>query len=300
MTTVAVVAHRRKTLGDGLGALHDELARHGVSDPLWYEVDKSRQVPKCVRRALRDGADVVFAWGGDGTVQRAVDVLAGTSATLAILPAGTANLLAHNLGLPIDLAECVEAGLHGARRSIDVGVVNGERFAVMAGTGFDAMMIRDADRGLKDRVGRLAYIWTGARHLDLPRTKVRIHVDGERWFKGAASCVLFGNVSSVLGGITAFDDARPDDGLLDVGVVTANGPWEWARTLARTAFGHSARSPFVEVTRARRVVEVRLDRKLPYELDGGDRPPAKRLHVEVEQGALTVATPARVPAEVAR
>jgi hypothetical protein len=78
MTTIAVVAHRRKVLGGGLGELHDELARHGVTDPLWYEVDKSKQVPKCVRQALRDGAEVVFAWGGDGTVQRAVDVLAGT------------------------------------------------------------------------------------------------------------------------------------------------------------------------------------------------------------------------------
>jgi diacylglycerol kinase family enzyme len=176
--------------------------------------------------------------------------------------------------------------------------VNGERFVVMAGTGFDALMIRDADRGLKDRVGRLAYIWTGARHLDLPRTKVRIHVDGERWFKGPASCVLFGNVASVLGGITAFDDARPDDGLLDVGVVTAKGPWEWARTLARTAFGHSERSPFVELTRARRTVDVRLERKLPFELDGGDRPPTKRLRVEVQPAALSVAVPARVPAGV--
>jgi diacylglycerol kinase family enzyme len=235
-------------------------------------------------------------WGGDGTVQRCADVLAGSGATLAILPAGTANLLAHNLGIPIDLAEAVAVGLHGAHRTIDVGVVNGERFCVMAGTGFDALMIRDADKGLKDKVGRLAYIWTGARHLDLPRTKVRIHVDGQRWFKGPASCILFGNVSSVLGGVTAFEDARPDDGLLDLGVVTAKGSWEWARTLARTAFGHSERSPFVEVTRARKTVDVRLDRKLPYELDGGDRPPTKRLRVALEHCALSVAVPALVPA----
>jgi YegS/Rv2252/BmrU family lipid kinase len=291
---VAVVAHRRKSLGAGLGALHDELKRQGVDDPIWYEFDKSKQAPKAVRQALAEGADVVFAWGGDGTVQRCVDVLAGTEATLAILPAGTANLLAHNLGVPIDLAEAVEVGLRGARRAIDVGVVNGEHFAVMAGTGFDALMIRDADRGLKDSVGRLAYVWSGARHLDLPRTKVRIHVDGERWFKGPASCVLFGNVSSVLGGVTAFDDARPDDGLLDLGVVTAKGSWEWARTLARTAFGHADRSPFVETTRAKKTVDVLLERALPYELDGGDRKPTKRLRVRLEHRALTVAVPALV------
>jgi YegS/Rv2252/BmrU family lipid kinase len=289
---VAVVAHHRKTFGDGLGALHDELARHRVTEPIWHEIEKSKQAPDAVRKALKEGAEIVFAWGGDGTVQRCADVLAGTDATLAILPAGTANLLAHNLGVPMDLAECVDVGLHGARRRIDVGRVNGETFCVMAGTGFDALMIRDADRGLKDKVGRLAYIWTGARHLDLPRTKVKIDVDGERWFKGPASCILFGNVSSVLGGVTAFDDARPDDGLLDLGVVTAEGPLQWARTLARTAFGHSERSPFVEVVRAEHTVDVRLERKLPYELDGGDRKPTKRLRVEVEHQALTVAVPA--------
>src|SRR6476661_8791995 len=173
MTTVAVVAHRKKTFGGGLEQLRRALADRGVDAPIWYEIDKSRKATKRAARAVADGAEVVFAWGGDGTVQRCVDVLAGTEATLAILPAGTANLLAHNLGVPIDLAEAVEVGLHGAERSIDVGVVNGEHFAVMAGTGFDALMIRDADRGLKDRVGRLAYVWTGARHLDLPRTKVR-------------------------------------------------------------------------------------------------------------------------------
>jgi diacylglycerol kinase (ATP) len=295
MTTVAVVAHRRKTLGGGLDQLRTALAERGVDAPLWFEIDKSRKATKRAARAAAEGAEVVFAWGGDGTVQRCADVLAGSSATLAILPAGTANLLAHNLGVPVDLAECVEIGLHGDRRAIDVGVVNGERFVVMAGTGFDALMIRDADSGLKDRVGRLAYIWTGARHLDLPRTKVRIHVDGERWFKGPASCVLFGNVSSVLGGVTAFDDARPDDGLLDVAVVTAEGKWEWARTLARTAFGHADKSPFVETVRAKKAVDVRLERKLPYELDGGDRPPTKRLEVRLEPGALSVAVPTRQP-----
>jgi diacylglycerol kinase (ATP) len=298
MSRVAVVAHRGKSFGDGLSGLRAELARAGVTDPLWYEVDKSRQAPKQVRRAVREGADVVFAWGGDGMMQQCADVLAGREIALAILPAGTANLLAHNLGIPQDLAECVEVGLHGARRCLDVGVVNGERFVVMAGTGFDAMMIRDADHGLKDKFGRLAYIWTGARNLELPRTGVRIRVDGQKWFKGKASCVLFGNVSQVLGGVQAFDDAQPDDGWLDVGVVTAKGPWQWARTLGRTAFGHAERSPFVEVTRAAHTVDVRLERKLPYELDGGDRPPARRLRVALEHHALTVCVPAPVPAEV--
>ena len=87
MTTVAVVAHAGKTLGGGLAELRAELDRNGFADPLWYEVPKSRKAPKCARRALAQGADVIFVWGGDGTVQRVIDAVAGTNAVLAILPA---------------------------------------------------------------------------------------------------------------------------------------------------------------------------------------------------------------------
>ena len=113
--------------------------------------------------------------------------------------------------------------LHGARRTIDVGRVNGERFAVMAGTGLDALMIRDADRALKDRFGRAAYVWTGAKHLRLRPFRAKIDVDGTRWFDGTTGCILVGNVPKVFGGIEAFDDASPEDGRLELGVVTAKG-----------------------------------------------------------------------------
>ena len=95
--------------------------------------------------------------------------------------------------------------------------MNGERFAVMAGCGFDALMIRDADRGLKDRFGRAAYIWSGARNLRMNVVKARVKVDGEAWFKGRLSCVLVGNVGRLFGGVEAFEDASPDDGLLNLG-----------------------------------------------------------------------------------
>ena len=93
----------------------------------------------------------------------------------------------------------------------------------MAGAGFDAQMINDADRGLKDRAGRLAYVLTGLRHVRDEPVPTKIRVDGRKWFDGPTTCVLFGNVGTITGGIRAFDDARPDDGLLDVGVVTATG-----------------------------------------------------------------------------
>ena len=76
---------------------------------------------------------MLFVWGGDGTVQRCVDATAGAGTTLAVIPAGTANLLARNLGIPRDIAEAVRIGLQGERRALDTGTVNGELFAVMAG-----------------------------------------------------------------------------------------------------------------------------------------------------------------------
>ena len=102
------------------------------------------------------GAELIFVWGGDGMVQRCVDALAGKKKVeLAILPAGTANLLATNLGIPRDVAKAVHIGLHGARRKLDVGVMNGERFAVMAGAGFDAIVMRNVDAAGKKRLGPL-------------------------------------------------------------------------------------------------------------------------------------------------
>jgi YegS/Rv2252/BmrU family lipid kinase len=290
MTSVAVVAHTGKQLGGGLDELREVLAQSGVPDPLWFEVPKSKKAPKQVRRALKQGVDLVFVWGGDGMVQRGIDVLAGTDAAIAILPAGTANLLATNLGVPKDLVAAVQVGLHGARKKIDVGVVNDEHFAVMAGAGFDALMIRDADRGLKDRAGRLAYVFSGAKNLRASRTRLRVRVDGEPWFDGQASCVLVGNVGKILGGVTAFENARPDDGRLELGVVTADGIWQWTRALARTASGHADRSPFVQTVSGRRF-DIRMRDAVPYELDGGDRPAVKRLKVTVDPGAITVCVP---------
>ena len=80
MSTVAVVAHARKSLGGGLPELREVLATEGFDEPLWYEVNKSRKAPKCARRALADGAELIFVWGGDGMVQRCVDAVAGTGA----------------------------------------------------------------------------------------------------------------------------------------------------------------------------------------------------------------------------
>jgi diacylglycerol kinase (ATP) len=287
--TIAVVAHAEKRLDGGLAELRRVLEREGVDEPLWYEVPRAKAAPARVRQALEDGADLVFAWGGDGTVRRCVGELAGDDACLAVIPAGTANLLATNLGIPRDIAQAVAVGLRGARRRLDVGHFRDERFAVMAGVGVDAAMIRGAD-DLKQRIGRSAYVWSGLRHLGEEAFDAAIEVDGTDWYDGRATCILLGNLGGVFGGIKVFPDARPDDGQLELGVVSAEGAVQWIRTIARTVTGDPTRSPFVRATRARSV-KVVLDRKVRYELDGGDRRKTKSFKVGIEPGALRICVP---------
>jgi diacylglycerol kinase (ATP) len=288
---VAVIAHSGKTLGGGLPELRRVLEAEGIVDPLWIEVPKSRKAPAQVRRILDEGVELLFVWGGDGMVQRCVDVLAGSSVSLAVIPAGTANLFATNLGIPQDIEQAVAVGLRGGRRVVDVGRFNGERFAVMAGAGFDAIMIRDAsDGGLKERFGRVAYVWTGSENLRSKPFRAEIDVDGVGWYKGKASCILLGNVGKLFGGVEVFEDAHPDDGKLELGVVTAEGLLEWGRMMARTAVGTVAESPFARTTKASRV-KVKLNRKVLYELDGGERTKTKAFKVKVDAGAVTVCVP---------
>jgi diacylglycerol kinase (ATP) len=287
---VAVIAHRKKSLGGGLDELRKLVAEHAVGDLLWYEVSKSRKAGKRAKAALQEGADLVFVWGGDGMMQRCADALAGSDAVVAIVPAGTANLLATNLRIPQDLPEAVWIGFHGQRRKLDLGVVNGEHFAVMAGVGFDAAMIRDVGGGQKRRLGRLAYFRSGLRHVGDTATTMKITLDGTKWFRGKASCVLLGNVGTVTGGIRAFPDARPDDGWLEVGVTTARNPLQWARALGRLAMGRPDRSPLIRITRGREI-DVRLAEPMAYELDGGARADTTRLAARVVPGAITVCVP---------
>jgi diacylglycerol kinase (ATP) len=290
VSSVAVVAHKKKSFGGGLEELRVALTAAGVTEPIWREVRKSKRAPAEVRAALDAGADLVFVWGGDGMVQRCADVIAGTAVPLAILPAGTANLFATDLGIPRDIERAVSIGLHGRRRRLDAGVVNEEHFVVMAGAGFDARMIRDADGALKDRAGKLAYVWTGARNLTGHGARATITVDGQKWFKGETSCVLAGNVSRIAGGVQVFKGAEPDDGLLELGVVTARRPMQWAGVFARMVAGHAERSKFVRVTRGKKI-DVKFDRPMPYELDGGARRSRKRLKIRVEPSAIEVCVP---------
>ena len=290
MGNVAVIAHTDKTFGGGLAELRETLSREGYDDPLWYEVQTSAQAPKFARLALEKGAEVIFIWGGDGTVQQCIDELVDTKAVLAILPAGTANLLAGNLEIPNDISKAVAVGLRGTRRALDTGSFNGEHFAVMAGTGFDAFIIKDASDKLKEVVGRLEYFYSGTKNLSARRVKAKIKVDGKKYFKGKVSCVFVGNVSKGIGGLVVFEAARPDDGILELAVVTAKNPFDWARTLGRITQGKAEKSPFVQLTHGKEF-HFTFKTKFPYEMDGGDRKAVKKMHIRVYPASITICVP---------
>jgi diacylglycerol kinase (ATP) len=286
---VAVIAHAEKTFGGGLPELRRVLDAEGVSDPIWYEVPKSKKAPKQVRRALDEGADLLLVWGGDGLVRRCIDAIGDADVDIAILPAGTSNLFATHFGIPIDVREAVRIALLGDRRPVDVGRFNGERFATMAGAGFDAAMIRDAD-ARKERFGRAAYVLSGAKNIRAESFGVKLKVDGTPWYDGTATCVLLGNIGDLFGGVDVFPDASVDDGLLDVAVMTAEGPLQVARTVVRTAVSDPQKSPFVRRTKVR-TLTAKLDRDVLYELDGGDRKKVRKFTVTVEPKAVTVRVP---------
>jgi diacylglycerol kinase family enzyme len=290
---IAVVAHAKKSLGGGLPELRAELQRRGQSVVAWHEVMKSDKVPEAVRAALAADAELLLLWGGDGTVQRALDTVARKKmpgVPIAVLPAGTSNLFASNFDIPIDLPAALDVALGGVRARIDVGSFNGERFGVMAGVGFDALMIGDASRRMKDRLGRAAYVYTGLKNLKRASVDAQVCVDDRVWFTGATPCVLVGNVGDLFGGITLLQEADPSDGRLDVGVLHPERLREWARLAGRAVRGEAEQSGFLSTTSGRRV-DVRLSRRMPYELDGGARGTTKRLRVRLKEQAVTVCVP---------
>ena len=290
MMRVAVVAHAGKSVGGGLVELRRVLERHGIADPLWYEVPKSRKAPERVKRALDEGAELVIAWGGDGTVQRCIDVLAGGGVPLAIVPAGTANLLATNLGIPADIEDAVETALHGARRTIDVGRLNGERFGVMAGAGLDAAMIRRRGRGAQGprRAHRLRLDGRpqhhgGAVRRQDPRRRQHVVRRQDQLHPGRQRREAVRRRRGVRRRPRRRRDARAGRG--DGGEPARVGADDRAhrrrhhRPVALRP-GHPART-----------IDVKLGRKVLYELDGGDREKVKKLEIEVEPGAIEVCVP---------
>ncbi|MFJ6247312.1 MULTISPECIES: phosphatase PAP2 family protein [unclassified Streptomyces] len=254
--------------------------------------------------------DLVVVCGGDGTVRACADVVAGTGIPLAIVPCGTGNLLARNLDLPTEPVAALRESLSGRAVGLDVGRIRGDglaptRFAVMAGAGFDAAMVRDASPRLKERLGWAAYVLSAARHLRDPRMRLSIRLDGGAPLERRARMVVIGNVGALQGGLPLLPEARPDSGRLEVVLLDPRGVTGWlaaAGYLASRVPG--GRAPQASGTRERTAahgaleyfgaerVDLRFARPQPRELDGDVLPAGTRLTAEVEPGALRVYLPA--------
>ncbi|MGW9208240.1 diacylglycerol kinase family protein [Embleya sp. NPDC055664] len=290
----------------------------GWAEPLWLETTVLDPGAGVTAKALAEGVDLVIAAGGDGTIRECAGALAGTDTPLAVIPAGTGNLLARNLGLPIDIADALHVAMHGRDRRIDLGMVEananadgaadagaGEAesrcFTAMAGIGLDAAMVADAPDALKKKVGWPAYVVSGARHLRDRRMRVTLTVDDGEPIRRRARMVLVGNVGALQAGMQLLPGAAPDDGLLDVVVFAPYGMTGWAHATVRVIGRRRDQEPAVVPAKQQRLrpiehftgrtVLIETDRPEPREVDGDPIGPGTRLAVRVRPGALTVRVP---------
>ena len=266
----------------------DTLTDNGWGRPLWLETTEDDPGVGMCKQAVEEGCTVVFVCGGDGTVMAAATALSGTDVPMAILPLGTGNLLARNLDLPLDdEPAALRIGVHGATREIDVGAIEGKRFVVMAGLGFDAAIMRDAPEKLKKTVGWPAYIVSGAKHMRGRRISVTITIDGGEPIERHVRTVLVGNVGKLQGGLLLLPNARPDDGVLDIAVLAPRNALDWARLTGRVLRRKDVPDRRMERFQGKHVV-IEASRPQPRQLDGDLIEDGQTMDIEIEAGALAV------------
>ncbi|ROQ59314.1 diacylglycerol kinase family enzyme [Streptomyces sp. 840.1] len=264
--------------------------------------------------AVRDGASLVVVCGGDGTIRAAADALAGTGVPLAVVPCGTGNLLARNLGLPLTPAAALDAALSGSVRPVDLGRIEGDslpatHFTAMSGAGLDAAMLENTGDAAKSAIGWPAYVVAGVRSLRAPRMSVSIRLDNGPVLHRTARMVLLANIGRVQGGAALVPAAEPDDGLLDLAVFDPRGPGGWLRAggillrgrskpprpsgegsfPAADSTGHGTPVEYFTFRRA----ELRFASAQPREFDGDPVRPGRLLIAEVRPGALSALLPTR-------
>jgi diacylglycerol kinase (ATP) len=218
----------------------------GQPAPAWFETTADDPGPGQARRAIEEGATTVLSWGGDGTLMGVSSALVNSDVSVGIVPGGTGNLLARNLGIPLDTRKAIEVALTGDVRRIDlldVYLGRGEQAlsAVMCGMGWDADMM-GAPEAFKRTVGWGAYIVEGARSIGRKPMRLRLSVDGGPQQQLYGRTVLVANVGTLVAGLSLIPEAEADDGLLDVLVVDPSSPVDWARTTAGIVRGKGAES----------------------------------------------------------
>lgn len=288
----------------------------GWGESRWYSTSEEDPGEKVAREALADGADVVLAAGGDGTVRSVASAMRGSGVPLALLPSGTGNLLARNLHLTLDdLDESISTAFTGTNRDIDLGVIDIERpdgarenfvFVVMAGLGLDAKMIANTDDDLKKRVGWLAYVDAIIKSLrDKNRLYIRYNLDDQGNRNVRVHTVMIGNCGSLPGNILLLPDAAVDDGEFDIVALRPEGLFGWIQVwvkivwengvLRRSQVGRKIMSLTKEVRTLRylrgKKLLLRLDRPEEFELDGDAFGEIVALKATVDHRALAVKVP---------
>jgi diacylglycerol kinase (ATP) len=295
----AVVYNPTKISDQFCALLEDRLVRMGWVDTLWLETSAEDPGRAMTQQAVAEGVDLVIGAGGDGTVRIVADGLAHTGTPMGLIPAGTANLLARNLDLPLEEVPAIEVALGGHTRVIDLVKIAvddrpPEHFAVMAGVGVDAMIMDETDENLKDKVGSAAYFVAAGKALGRLPVPMTVQLDDHRPVRRHAMLCVVGNVGKLRGNLTLIPDARPDDGVLDLYIASPRRFRHWIKLALRLIARQPKRDDQVDQHSGRRV-EIRIDGKDNYQLDGDVVGESTTLTAEIQPGALTVCTRTPVP-----
>ena len=282
---------------DAFKSLVERMAlESGWARPTWYETTVEDPGRSMAEAAAIGGAEMVLVCGGDGTVRTVCAELAGTGIPVGVVPAGTGNLLARNLGIPLYLQAAIDVALTGQDRAIDLvhvwgdGIPADEHYLVMAGMGFDAAIMEGASEQLKARVGWLAYVVSALKSLMFPAVRLEISVDDGPWTKHRARTVVIGNVGYLQAGMPLLPDASIDDGILDVVVLHPRRFLSWIPLAVRVLSKHKRTDETINRLTGRKV-SVRTGHETPRQLDGDTIGAGKEMHAECKHGRLLVRVP---------
>lgn len=218
------------------------------------------------RRGVKEGFEKIVAAGGDGTINEVVNGLAGTNVTLGLLPIGTMNVFATELGLPVhDLELCWNIIKSDSTRAVDLAKANQKFFVQLAGVGLDAQVVKETSSQLKRNFGPLSYLISAAQIAARKPPRLFIHSEDASIDEG--SFVLVGNGRLYGGPFPFFKHALIDDGLLDVIVFKQLGYLEIIKYIQDVVFSSDIRVPEIEYFQTRRL-RVESDQSVPVELDG--------------------------------
>ena len=243
----------------------DALAKCGEEADIFVTEGRGHARELAAAEAKR-GARLVIAWGGDGTINEVVNGLAGASVTLGLLPIGTMNVFATELGLPVhDLEFCWSIVKSNSTRSVDLPKANQKFFVQLAGVGLDAQVVKETSSQLKRDFGPLSYLISAAQIA--ARQPPRLLIQSEDASIDEGSFVLVGNGRLYGGPFPFFKQAVIDDGLLDVIVFKRLGYLEIIKYLQDVVFSSDIHVPEIEYFQTRRL-RVDSDQSVPVELDG--------------------------------